>query len=287
MKRSLCFHALQVAAAILVLSSLAIGQENDHRGDRYLALGDSVSFSFITQAGYEYVNPKNFHGFPNDVSHKNDLRLSNPSCPGETSGSFLSATAPDNGCRAFRAVAPLHVAYASTQLDYATSFLLAHRDTRLVTIILGANDLFLLQNHCLNDPTCIAAGLPQVLGQVAINMATILGDLRTTGYRGKIVVLNYYSTDYTNPSTTGAVAALNQVLKAAATQGGALVADLFGAFETASLPAGGHTCSAGLLNALPQNQYLCDVHPSQSGHLLIARTIDRTLNNAPDEDDDR
>lgn len=286
MKRSFRFHALQLAAAILVLSCLAMGQENDHRGGQYLALGDSVSFSFITQAGYEYVNPENFFGFPNDVSLRNQFHLSNPSCPGETSGSFLSATAPDNGCRAFRAAAPLHVPYTSTQLDYATSFLLTHPNTRLVTIILGANDLFLLQDHCLNDPACIAAGLPQVLGQVAINMATILGDLRTTGYKGKIVVLNYYSTDYTNPTTTGAVAALNQVLQAAARQGGALVADLFTAFETAALPAGGHTCNAGLLNALPQNQYLCDVHPSQSGHLLIAKTIDHTLN-AEEEEDDR
>ena len=152
-------------------------------------------------------------------------------------------------------------------------------------IILGANDLFLLQDHCLNVPSCIAAGLPQVLGQVAINMATILGDLRTTGYKGRIVVLNYYSTDYTNLASTGIIGALNQVLKSVASREDALVADLFTAFETAALPAGGHTCDAGLLNALPQSQYLCDVHPSQSGHLLIAKTIERTLDAVEDHDE--
>jgi phospholipase/lecithinase/hemolysin len=42
----------------------------------------------------------------------------------------------------------------------------------------------------------------------------------------------------------------------------------------ASNPAfGGKTCNAALLNASAQNQLLCDVHPSQSGHKLIAETI--------------
>ncbi len=54
-----------------------------------------------------------------------------------------------------------------------------------------------------------------------------------------------------------------------------MVADLFDAFKNvASNPAfGGKTCNAALLNASAQNQLLCDVHPSQSGHKLIAETI--------------
>jgi phospholipase/lecithinase/hemolysin len=28
-----------------------------------------------------------------------------------------------------------------------------------------------------------------------------------------------------------------------------------------------------LLNASPQSQFLCDVHPSQSGHQLLAATV--------------
>jgi hypothetical protein len=38
---------------------------------------------------------------------------------------------------------------------------------------------------------------------------------------------------------------------------------------------GGKTCNAGLLNASSANQLLCDVHPAQSGHRLIAKTIAR------------
>ena len=53
-----------------------------------------------------------------------------------------------------------------------------------------------------------------------------------------------------------------------------MVADAFTAFLHAAAPAGGKTCRAGLLNASPQNQLTCDVHPSQSGQKLLAETVD-------------
>lgn len=277
-------HALRAAVAIVLLSSFAIAQDNDHPDRQYLALGDSFTFAYITQAGFEYVNPQNFVGFPDYVGLRKRLDVVNAACPGETAGSFLSATAPDNGCRSFRAAAPLHVRYTSTQLEFAKSFLLTHRDTKLVTVSLGANDVKLLQQACLGDLTCIRAGLQPVLGQLVYDILTILGDLRATGYRGPIVVLNYYSTDYTDLNLTGVIAALNQALALAAGQGGALVADLFTTFKAAALPAGGRTCVAGLLNASPHNQFLCDDHPSQSGHLLAAKTIAQTLGQTEDNE---
>lgn len=101
------------------------------------------------------------------------LATTNASCPGEATGGFLSSTGADNGCRAFRQQAPLHVAYGSTQLLFAEGFLGAHLNTRLVTIGLGANDVFLLQQKCANDPNpqqCIGAGLPDVLATIAGNV---------------------------------------------------------------------------------------------------------------------
>jgi len=69
---------------------------------------------------------------------------------------------------------------------------------------------------------------------------------------------------------------LNQAVSAPAASFGAVVADVFSAFEIAATNpfAGGNTCKAGLLNASPQNQFLCDVHPSQSGQRLIARAVE-------------
>jgi lysophospholipase L1-like esterase len=262
------------APILFILSTATVLLAADRApGRQYLALGDSVSFGFITQAGFEYVNPDNFIGFPTYVGQAIKLNSGNAACPGETTASFLSSTAPDDGCRTYRAVVPLHVSYTSTQLEFAVFFLKSHPETRLVTVGLGADDLLLLRNACLGVPACIAAGLQQVLAEVAANLQEILSDLRATGFKGIIVVVNYYSVDYSDPIETGFTAALNQALAASLAQTGTVVADVFTAFQAAAGPAGGHTCNAGLLNASPQNQFTCDIHPSQSGQALIARTV--------------
>ena len=255
--------------------------------DAALVLGDSVAFAFIDSAGHEYINPDNFLGFADDLEDSLRVESVDAACPGETTGSFLSSTAADNGCRAFRANFPLHVAYGGTQLAFAKQYLTRHRDVRLVTITLGANDGFLLEEACASqpDPTaCIGAGVPALLATVEGNMQTILADLRATGFGGAIVITNYYSLDYSNAAATGLTALLNGALSAPAAAYGAVVADLFTAFKTvAASPAfGGNTCNAGLLNASVHNQLLCDVHPSQSGHRLIARTIARAFRAADD-----
>src|SRR5215469_438613 len=154
----------------VLLTATLLRAADNHSKPAYLALGDSISFGFIVQAGFEYVNPANFVGFPNYVGVAAKFATSNAACPGETTGSFLSSTAPDNGCRTFRAAAPLHISYTSTQLDFAVSFLKSHPETRLVTIGLGADDVLLLKAKCLGEPACIASGLPPVLANVGLNL---------------------------------------------------------------------------------------------------------------------
>lgn len=263
-----------LASIVLVLSSsTALRAADDEIGRPYLALGDSISFGFIANAGFEYLNPNNFIGFPNYVGQELELNTSNAACPGETSASFLSLSAPDNGCRLYRSLAPLHLSYTSTQLGFAASFLLLHPETKLVTIGLGADDVLLLRARCSNEPVCIAKELPQVLAAVQTNLLTILSDLRATGFNGIVVVVNYYSVNYADANETALTAALNQTLRAASTQAGVPVADVFTAFQNAARTAGGHTCNVGLLNASPENQFSCDIHASQSGHQLIGRTV--------------
>ena len=177
---------LGLASLLLILSSSValFAADSTAAGRPYLALGDSVSFGFITNAGFEYVNPENFIGFPDYVGQTLKLHTSNAACPGETSGSFLSSTAPDDGCHLYRSQVPLHVSYISTQLDFAVSFLKSYPETKLVSIGLGANDVLLLRTQCANDPACIALELPQVLAAVETNVATILSDLRAAGFKG-------------------------------------------------------------------------------------------------------
>ena len=263
--------ATVAAAAALMLGG---GASQAASGHPYLALGDSVGFGYITQAGFEYGNPDNFVGFPDYVSPALGFTEANASCPGEATTGFISSTGADNGCRPYKANFPLHVSYSGTQLAFATSYLVAHPNTRLVTLQIGANDAFILERNCGGDTTCIAAGLPALLGQISSNVDTILRDLKATRFHGVLMVVNYYSLDYSDPAGTGLTVALNNAITSHAQADGAVVADAFTAFLHAAAAAGGKTCNAGLLNASPQNQYTCDVHPSQSGQELLAQTVD-------------
>ena len=270
---AMCVGGMAVLALLFSGSGPAAAED----GRLYLALGDSVVFGYITQAGFEYGNPHNFIGYPDYVGRSLRMTTTNASCPGEATGGFISLTSPDdNGCRGFRAQAPLHVSYPTSQpqLDFATSFLAAHRNTRLVTIGLGANDAFILERTCNLDATCIQNGLPAVLATIGANMHTILHALRGTGFHGVLMVVNYYSLDYSNLAATGLTTLLNQAVTASAQADGAVVADEFTAFQKAASATGGKTCMAGLLNASPVDQFTCDVHPSQSGQQLLAATVE-------------
>ena len=98
-------HRARVFALLLMLAGTTIAASaQGASGPRYLALGDSVSFGFITQAGFEYINADNFIGFPTYAGQGAKLNVINAACPGETTGSFLSSAAPDNGCREFLAL---------------------------------------------------------------------------------------------------------------------------------------------------------------------------------------
>ena len=271
--------AITLLLTVVIAGTTFAQDRGEQREARYLALGDSLAFGYITQDGFAYVNPENFVSYADYTARTLRLDLVNAACPGETSGSFISSSAPDLGCRAIRAAFPLHVAYSSTQLDFATSFLKAHPHTRLVTIDLGANDVFALQFACAQTASpaqCIQSGLPGVLGTIGLNMETILGELRATGYKGIIVVANYYSLDFSDPQQNQLSAAVNAVLAGAASANGAVIADVFTAFKNAiptTLTGGNFTCKAGLLNVDPQNQLACDIHASQSGHRLMAKAV--------------
>jgi len=267
--------AVTVVVAATSLVFLSASAPADATPRPYLALGDSVVFGYITADGFAYRNADNFVGYPDYVSRTLHLTDVNAACPGEATGGFLSSTGADNGCRPFRANFPLHVSYAGTQEQFAVNFLDSHRNTRLVSLGIGANDAFLLENRCNNDPQCIAAGLPALLATISSNVDTILRSIRATHFHGVLVVVNYYSLDYSDAAGTGLVRALNAAITAHAAADGAVVADAFTAFQNAASTAfaGGNTCRAGLLNASPSNQQTCDVHPTQSGQQLLAKAV--------------
>jgi len=251
----------------------------------YLALGDSVAFGYVPAQAVpapNYLVAHSFVGYPEYLAQQLDVRVSNASCPGETTASLLFAGAQSNGCEnspgspvGYSTLYPLHVQYQGTQMDYALHYLAAHKHTHLITIDIGANDAFLCQettaDHCANP-----AELKAVLTEVAGNLTTIFADLRDVArYRGPIVALTYYSLDYSDPVQVAGTQLLNSTIAGVAAQFGGKVADGFAAFQGPSAAFGGSPCAAGLLIKLPDGT--CNIHPSPAGHKLLAAAIAQAI----------
>jgi lysophospholipase L1-like esterase len=258
-------------------------------GSRYLALGDSVPFGYRESNSNptppDYTKASNFVGFPEMVASDLHLKLTNAACPGETTGSMIDTSKPTNGCErgsgntgpGYRAAYPLHVQYTApneSQLVYAIKWLKNHRQTKLVTLMIGANDGFLCQettaDHCTSPNE-----LNGVLAQVQKNINQILLRLRKGAlYHGQIVIVNYYSLDYSDPNQTALSAALNQVIDAAAKKYNVEIAKGFHLFKVGAAQADGSTCNAGLLTTLTGGDG-CGVHPSFAGQSLLASAVER------------
>jgi len=215
--------------------------------------------------------PSSYRGYPEVIGTILPHSVTNAGCPGETSGSLLSAAAPDNGCRSWKAAFSLHADYDTTQIAFAQSYIAANRDTKFVSINIGANDLLLVQKKCAGDPVCIQAALPGTLAAYGQNLGATYTLLRAAGFTGKFVALTTYATNYNDPLSVGALTALNNVTAQVTAAFGGVVADGFGTFRFFANKAGGDSCAAGLLIKLPDAT--CDIHPSQKGRDILAVSV--------------
>jgi lysophospholipase L1-like esterase len=268
-----CVAALAGTGAPLSAQAAGLPDQSD-RG--YLALGDSVAFGFNP-----LVDPhdtSNFVGYPAALARRLDFDLTNVACPGEASGGFISLMGADHQCRAYRAGPfPLQVAYSTSQLDFAVAFLRDHPGTRLVTLDLGVNDLFVLQNQCASasDPTlCVAAGFPLMLQTLASNLQTIYGRIRGEAhYRHQIVGLTYYAVDFNDPVGMLLIQSINATVAETTLEADGQLADGFEAFRRSTQVSGGDTCAAGLLIVTRSSPLTCDIHPSARGREVLADAI--------------
>jgi lysophospholipase L1-like esterase len=273
MKR-LVVLGLSLALALATLGAVqAAPAAATSEGHSYLALGDSVPFGFSP-----LLDPRdaaNFVGYPEAASRLLNIEDVNAACPGEASGGFISLTGTDNVCRPYRARFPLHAAYMTSQLDFAISYLSSNPRTRLVTLTLGANDVFRLQKDCNQDSVCVSGRLPAVLATLDANLRDIFAALRATGYSGLIVGVTYYALNYSDSTSVAGVQGLNAQMIDAAHAYGVLIASGFDAWAPVAARAGGDSCAAGLLIALPSGG--CDVHPTALGRDLLAQAVVQTV----------
>jgi hypothetical protein len=223
--------------------------------------------------------------------------VTNLGCPGETTGSFLNVSTPDNGCNSvtysesstgtlvasepYKTLgcaggqpcgAYLHTPYGTSQMAAAIAYVTTHK-VSLVTIDLGGNDLLLLEYSCVTSTglnlACVTEALPGVITTAATNVATIGGTLRAYGYTGEIVFLTQYATSYTDATQTTVIPLFNTAITTAVATFGGKVASGYQAFDVTSTPEGGDPCAAHLLIANPDGSATCDKHPSVEGRDVL------------------
>ena len=247
----------------------------------YLALGDSIAFGYRPAPWADYRNQADFSGYPEDLAAALKLNLVNAACPGETSAGMINPSAPSNGCETsarggpgYRAMFPLHVSYRGSQLSFAVQYLRQHPDTRLVTLGIGANDLFRCQEVTADH--CGGPDLGPTMAAVTGDLDTILGTLRNQAhYQHTLVVLSYYAEKYDDPASTTPIEALNAAIAGPAARYGAVLASGFAAFRATAAQAGGDTCAAGLRVRLASGG--CDLHPSARGAQVLAAAITEAI----------
>ncbi len=282
-----CLSAIVVGVALLVTSAFSDSERGrtapPAAGRDYLALGDSVTFGYReadTSPSPNYTDASSFVGFPEVVGAALGFNVANAACTGESSVSFVFNGGQSNGCenspgggRGYRTASPLHVSYGGTQLQYAVQYLQSHPHTRLVSLMIGYNDLFICQETTADR---CASEVPAVLKQVSTNVADILGAIRHSArYDGQVVIVNYYSFDYANSADNASTRAVNEALDGAAKPFHVQIADGFTAFETAARPFRGDSCAAGLLTHLTAGG--CGIHPSAAGQALLAAAVERVV----------
>ena len=266
MKRGLRILALACGAAMALMAAPAVAKAEP----AYLALGDSVPFGFnplalATPPAFDPTNPDNFVGYPEVLSKRLQVDVSNASCPGETTMHFVSLAGLDDNCGLYRASLPLHVAYAGSQLDYAVGFLLTHPNTGLVTVMVGADDLGAFATACGGNQACIQNDIATMS---VPSLITIFGTIRSV-FHGQLVVVTYYARN----NTLQEIAAVQQgdaLITSIATQFGAQIADGFAAFQSREGPSL-DPCAAHLLIRLPDGT--CDSHPSLLGQKVLAGAV--------------
>jgi len=257
-----------VAAVTAAATGCASAMDPAPATPRYLALGDSVAFGFSPLVDLKTTQVS---GYPELLAARRGLEITNLSCPGEASGGFVSTTGHDNHCRENRQQYPLHVAYDGTQLQAAVEFLAANPSTELVTIDLGANDVFLLDHMCNRDFQCILTNFVTTMGDYQRNLDFILTQLRKN-YDGPLVALSIYNPYPADTTAQFAIEKIDTALTDQIATHHGVLANGLAAFSSAS---NNDPCKAGLLIGMPDGT--CDVHPTVAGAKVLADVIDAAL----------
>ena len=284
--------ALALATTALAACSTAPVPPAADTGPQYLAIGDSYAAGFRPALDGEPAQ-NTTSGFAWKVARDRDLQLVNVSCAGITAVAFVGGESCDEELRGPDAP-PLE---GGSPADAVTRHLDRYGDdVRLVTVVLGANDL----RSCSLDAelrSCVQAAVPETTAAID----ALLGQIRErVGSDVPIVGLTYPAFWTGEPvrrpdSEVARVVAdetvdmfrtiLNPALRAVYAKHDATFVDVteeFGAY--ASPRATVESPDFGTIPARAEDvcalTYYCalgDIHPTSAGHTEIARIVQDAL----------
>ena len=221
-------------------------------------------------------------GYSNDLeslvrSRWPGLELTELGCPGESTGTMIAGGN--------------HCAYPEgSQLNAADAFLRTHRNTRLVTIDLGFNDV----SRCIDGSEVDSACVVTRLALIRQQLPTILSSLRAAaGPHVRFVGVGHYdpflaaernggSGDSYATGTLRVIEQLNDLLRSVYSAYGMPMADVLTAFDGTTfddpLDTGGQL--AGAAQRTCHLTWMCtsaplgpNLHPNDRGYRIIAQVI--------------
>lgn len=255
--------------------------------DYYLALGDSLATGI--QPNSTGAIEITGQGYASDIAadlraQDHDVKYTNLSCPGETTGTMLGG-----GC-------PWPISYApyTSQTAAAVAFLEKHHGARvLVTIDIGANNVDDCATSAGINPTCVVAGI-QAAGT---DLTAIMAQLKAAAGKHTVFAgMNYYdpylaawlSGPAGQAEATESVPlsnALNATLSAVYGAFGTPVADVAGAFDTADftpvVPLGNGISAPLNVARICQWTWMCapapvgpNIHADAAGYRQLANAFE-------------
>lgn len=275
-----------IAAALPVAAS---SDEHSSPGKYYMSLGDSLAFGFQEARALALApteNPAGFNtGYSNDFAKmlrevRENVRLVNYGCPGETTDSFINGPCPYPFA--------LHNPYSKgSQLATAVAFLNSHRNqVNPITIDIGSNDATAVLGACGVPPftvaslSCIGPKVPGLINQIVTNLTAIIATLHAASPKSEIIVLNLYNPLIALDSVTdgfasdGFAVGINAAIAGVATASGARTADVFSTFNPGAASNPGNAVELTTICILSAIcTALHDIHASDAGYRVMANAL--------------
>ncbi|MDH3470121.1 MAG: SGNH/GDSL hydrolase family protein [Acidimicrobiia bacterium] len=261
----------------------------DKANGYYLSLGTSLAAGTLADGmgGSIGFSPSSYTDFlagrlaQDDFKARKHVKLG---CPGETTLSMMTGFDPD-GSPSVCHPGVLDTYKTGTQLGDALAHLSSGKgkQTKLITIDMGANDALQTLEACVTDLACILGDLELTKA----NLRSILADIREV-YDGPIVAMNYYNPNlvawFLDPGLAALTAALqslyNDGLETVYADFDVLLADVEVAFGSSDFSDANGNFVPDNVETICALTFMCsddNIHPTPVGYEFIAGVFEATM----------